>query len=178
MKKLFLIIFLSFSLLSSKPKSTFEIYGDVFQFMPFFAAGYALYIEDYEGLKYLTYGAGSAFLLALASKLSFVAISKKDKDLANISLRPDNSGYDGFPSGHTSFSFAGTGFLHKRYGPSFGVPAAMLSSLVGLSRIANKRHSSVQVLAGALLGFASGYFLTKELQINVDPEGIEVSILF
>ena len=53
--------------------------------------------------------------------------------------RPNGGGL-GFPSGHTSSAFSGAAFIHRRYGLKAGVPAYLLASFVGWSRVETKHH--------------------------------------
>lgn len=81
--------------------------------------------------------------------------------------RPDGSDYRSFPSGHTSLSFAAAGYLQKRYGWQWGLPATAVAALVGFSRVESKSHHWYDVVAGAALGEASAYFLTTAENPNV-----------
>ena len=74
--------------------------------------------------------------------------------------RPDGSGRDSFPSGHTSVSFAAAASLEKRYGWQAGIPAFAVASFVGLARVEAKKHYVGDVLAGAAIGSAAGWLLT------------------
>jgi len=49
--------------------------------------------------------------------------------------RPDGSGDDSFPSGHTARSFAAATTLWVRQGAAVGVPALALAGLVGVARV-------------------------------------------
>lgn len=171
MRRFFLIFGLIFCLQgaaqSLKAKDAFEIYGDVFQFLPLAAAGYALIEEDYAGLGYLALGFGSTMAVTYASKLSFAQIAKKHPSAAKISQRPNNGSFDGFPSGHTASAFSAAGFLQKRYGWRLGVPTAVLAALVGVSRVNAKRHTTTQVIVGAALGYGLSYFLANERDVAV-----------
>jgi membrane-associated phospholipid phosphatase len=81
--------------------------------------------------------------------------------------RPDGSDYQSFPSGHASLSFAAAGYLQKRYGWQWGLPATAVAAVVGLSRVESKSHHWYDVVAGAALGEASAYFLTSPRNPNV-----------
>ncbi len=67
-------------------------------------------------------------------------------------LRPDDSSFDAFPSGHTSTSACVAANLGRRFGPGVAIPAAALATITGLSRLHHNRHWLSDVLAGALLG--------------------------
>ena len=73
-------------------------------------------------------------------------------------LRPDNSGYNSFPSGHTAQAFAAATFLSEEYKSKFKwMPylAYGIASSVGVLRMANNKHYISDVLVGAGLGILS-----------------------
>ncbi len=73
-------------------------------------------------------------------------------------LRPDESAYNSFPSGHTAQAFAAATFLAEEYKdkikwmPYLGYGIA---SSVGILRMANNRHYISDVLVGAGIGILS-----------------------
>ena len=75
--------------------------------------------------------------------------------------RPDRSDDRSFPSGHTSVSFAAATTLEKRYGWRAGLPAFALATFVGAARVQADKHYVHDVLAGAVIGTASGFLLTS-----------------
>lgn len=173
-----LVVFLSLPL-QARQRGAFEIYGDIFQFLPLAAAVYTLTQKDYKGLSQLAIGSGTVLATSLSIKYTFVGISLSHPDWAKISKRPTSGLYDGFPSGHTSFAFSAAGFMQRRYGWEWGVPTTILAALVGISRITSKRHTTTQVIAGAILGYGVSYLvasrLDKNININVDIDGQEIS---
>lgn len=185
-RRTFIILFiLIFSPMNSlRSKDAFQIYGDIFQFLPLMVSMYPIAIQDWKGLGQLAIGTGSTLAVTYASKLSFVAISKNNPNLASISKRPDNTGFDGFPSGHTSSAFSAAGFMQRRYGWQWGVPTTILASLVGISRITSKRHSITQVIAGAIIGYGIGFIVSSQLaklnttiNIDIDTQTLENGII-
>jgi membrane-associated phospholipid phosphatase len=70
--------------------------------------------------------------------------------------RPDGSDQLSFPSGHTSTAFSLAAVANHHYGWKVGVPAYVLASGIGLSRIESNRHNLSDVLAGATLGLIVG----------------------
>ncbi len=92
-------------------KSGFEIYGDVMQILPFAMMAYSYAIDDMQGVKEQAIGAGATFLTTHAIKQGFVIVSRSDESNARISQRPNNGSFDGFPSGHTSFTFSFGGWI-------------------------------------------------------------------
>jgi len=81
--------------------------------------------------------------------------------------RPNGGDYS-FPSGHTSAAFTGAGFIEKRYGLKVGIPAYILASYVGWSRVYSNHHDYYDVLAGALLGIGSAYIFTKPFKNKIE----------
>lgn len=81
--------------------------------------------------------------------------------------RPDGSGDDSFPSGHTAFSFAAAASMQRRYGWEVGVPATLVATLVGFARVKADKHHWYDVVAGAAIGEASGVLLTRPFDDRV-----------
>lgn len=102
------------------------------------------------------------------------------------SRRPDGSDTKSFPSGHTSTSFAAAATLHNRYGWESGLPAYVVASFVGLSRVEAKRHRVGDVLVGAAIGTATGHLVTTKAnhRIHIFPwgdtksAGVDVTLRF
>lgn len=88
-------------------------------------------------------------------------------------LRPDGSDDKGFPSGHSSVAFAAAATLHNRHGWEAGLPAYLIASFVGLSRIEARKHRVGDVLVGAALGAGTGFLLTnrKNERVQIIPWG-------
>lgn len=143
-------------------KSGFEIYGDVMLTLPFVMMAYSYAIDDLQGVKEQAIGTGATLLTTYTIKQGFVIVSRSNESNARISQRPNNGSFDGFPSGHTSFAFSAAGFAQKRYGWKWGVPLSLIASSVGVSRVYAERHTTTQVIAGAILGFSLSYFLASK----------------
>lgn len=100
--------------------------------------------------------------------------------------RPDRSDDKSFPSGHTSVSFAAAASLEKRYGWEAGLPALLVASFVGVARVQADKHYIHDVLAGAVIGGASGFLLTShhDDRVRLTPwagsggGGIDVAMRF
>lgn len=164
MKRLYVILILCLGL--QKPLCAeakwFQTYGDVMQILPFAMMAYSYAIDDMQGVKEQALGAGVTFLSTGAIKQGFVILSRSDEEAAKISQRPNNGSYNGFPSGHTSFAFSSVGFAQKRYGWKWSVPLGILATGVGVSRVYAERHTTTQVIAGAILGFGISYLFASE----------------
>lgn len=73
-------------------------------------------------------------------------------------LRPDGSGFNSFPSGHTAMAFLGAEILYQEYkhlSPWYGIGGYLAASAVGAMRIYNNRHWLSDVVAGAGVGIVS-----------------------
>lgn len=105
--------------------------------------------KDYTGTKQLVFSG----LATVGSTYLLKATVRKE--------RPDGSNRFSFPSAHTAVAFSASTFLQRRYGWKLGVPAYLLSSYVGWSRIYARKHDIWDVSAGALLGTASSLLLTR-----------------
>lgn len=81
--------------------------------------------------------------------------------------RPDGSDNKSFPSGHTSISFAAAATLHNRYGWEAGLPAYIVASFVGYSRVEARKHRVGDVLVGAAIGTATGHLITRKANSRV-----------
>ena len=117
--------------------------------------------KDWEGLKQGVFAGATTLGVTYALKY----IVKKD--------RPDHSDNHSFPSMHTSVSFTAAAFIQRRYGWKWGLPAYVLSTYVGLSRVYGKKHDWWDVAAGAAIGAGSSYIFTrpfaKKHELTISP---------
>ncbi len=134
-------------------KTDMEVSGDVLQFaLPLTALTSTYYYQGndkphWQMLK--AYGASIIFTHSV-------------KHLIN-KRRPNGGNYS-FPSGHTTSAFSGAAFLHLRYGWKVGVPAFLLASYVGYTRIVARKHDKWDVLGGALVGIGGALLFVKPYQ--------------
>lgn len=112
--------------------------------------------DDREGAYQAVYSIGST-----------IAITQLGKALIDEE-RPDNSDNDSFPSGHTSNAFASATTLHRRYGWQIGFPAYAVATLTGVARERARKHHWYDVLAGAVIGTATGWFFTDAVNDKVE----------
>ena len=108
-----------------------------------------LIAKDWQGLKECALSAVSTVGVSYILKYSI----RKD--------RPDHSDYHSFPSNHSAVAFVNAGFLMRRYGWKFGVPAYALACYTAWGRTYAKRHDWWDVAAGAAIGTAAAYLFTK-----------------
>ena len=78
--------------------------------------------------------------------------------------RPSGACCSSFPSGHASKAFMGAGFIHKRYGTKYAVPAYIAASYVAYSRVYADQHYVKDVVAGAAIGILSSFYFTNQYQ--------------
>ena len=141
-------------------KSSLEKSGDILHLLlPVTALSASLVIEDdYQG----------SWQLIKTGVVSRVAVEgvkyAVDKD------RPDGSGDDSFPSGHTADSFSTATFIQQRYGWRWAIPAYIGAIFVGYSRVESDKHYVEDVLAGAAIGIISGLYFTEPYSgITISP---------
>lgn len=135
-----------------KGSQTLRLFGEAQLQVPimFSVYGYSLWTQD-EYLHDFTKSMISAHAL---SSIATVII----KGIADTK-RPDPDylgGHYGFPSYHTSSSFAIAASIESYYGWKLGLPAYALAGLVGWSRIDQREHDLSDVLFGAVLGCVIG----------------------
>lgn len=152
-----LFVFIDIQADSSVNKNI-EYSGDIIQvLLPITAYATTFYLDDEEGRNEFY----KSFFLTVGITHGLKFTIKKE--------RPNNKGNDSFPSGHTSASFQGATFIHKKYGLAYGIPAYIAASYVGWSRVKSEKHYIEDVLAGATIGILSTYYFTspyKNLHVN------------
>ncbi len=91
-----------------------------------------------------------------------------------------------FPSGHTTAAFAGADVFAEQY-PTWRVivPAYMMATAVGVSRLYANQHWASDVVGGALLGTAVAHTLRKRRHqadkgwnFTAGPQGLQISKKF
>ncbi|WP_281337091.1 phosphatase PAP2 family protein [Flavobacterium eburneipallidum] len=77
--------------------------------------------------------------------------------------RPDQSDNLSFPSGHTTVAFTNASLLYYEYKDSnlwYASSGFLFATATGILRIANNKHYTSDVLAGAGIGLASGLIVS------------------
>jgi len=103
-------------------------------------------------------------LVLLTSYLLMISIVSSLKNTTKIE-RPDKTGKNSFPSGHTANAFVGAEFLWQEYKEQsiwYGIAGYTIASGTGAFRIINNRHWLTDVTMGAGIGILStklGYWL-------------------
>jgi membrane-associated phospholipid phosphatase len=111
--------------------------------------------KDWDGLQQAAYSIGSGAAVALVGKTLI------------DSERPDESDDDSFPSGHTTNAFSSATTLHRRYGWKTGLPAYAIATITGVARERARKHHWYDVVAGAVIGTASGWYFTEAFNDQV-----------
>ncbi|QDF68614.1 phosphatase PAP2 family protein [Shewanella sp. SNU WT4] len=140
--------------------SSLETSGDIVHLaLPVSALAATVFYEEGDaGMWQLAKAAVSARLITEGLKLAV------DKE------RPDGSGNDSFPSGHTTDSFMAATFIQQRYGWQYGAPAYVAATFVAYSRVESDKHYVGDVLAGAAIGALAGWYFTDPYEnINITP---------
>ena len=152
--KIILAIFFSIfvNVVHAQDKSKTEKAGDIIQVLiPATAYATTFVLDDNEGRNqfYKSFFTNLGITYALK-----YAVNKP---------RQENNGDYSFPSGHTSASFQGATFIHKRYGLKYSIPAYIGATFVGWSRVEGEsdKHDFTDVAAGALIGVLSSYYFTS-----------------
>ncbi|WP_231425948.1 MULTISPECIES: phosphatase PAP2 family protein [Pedobacter] len=92
-------------------------------------------------------------------------------------LRPDGSGYNSFPSGHTASAFAAAEFLYQEFkykSPWIGYAGYFVATATGTLRMYNNKHWFSDVVAGAGFGIAStklGYLVYPQIKKLINGRG-------
>lgn len=108
-----------------------------------------------------------------------VGRSRPEEDEGSTSFHLFAGGANGrqsFPSGHTTFAFALAAVASERV-PGLGWAAYPLAGLVGLSRIHDDQHWASDVVAGAALGTATGWWVVKQGRNREERGGVSLALL-
>jgi membrane-associated phospholipid phosphatase len=111
---------------------------------------YSLWSQD-EELHDVSGSLLSAFTITSVTTTVIKFVANTDRPSTDW-----NDGHYGFPSYHTSSSFAIAAVLDEYYGPAAGLPAYALAGLIGFSRVDEQDHDLSDVFFGSVLGFVIG----------------------
>ena len=90
----------------------------------------------------------------MSASLYASAVTDVIKPIANE--RRPSGGSDSFPSGHAASAFAFASYVAMEHPLYYGIPAYVMASFVGYSRIASNFHYPHDVVEGATLGISYG----------------------
>jgi len=101
----------------------------------------------------------SAYALSVTSVLKYTIREPRPDD-----IQEKNS----FPSGHSASAFSFSGYVAAEHGWGWGSAALLLSTFVAFSRINDNRHYLHDVIAGATIGWAYGWGISRLEKKNSD----------
>jgi membrane-associated phospholipid phosphatase len=143
------------------------------------AAVYALNLAGVEG-KHNLFDATMLY----ATSAAIMGVSTHFVKQGVGRLRPNNDGYNSFPSGHTASAFMAAEFLHQEYkdtNPLISYAGYIVATATGTLRIYNNKHWFSDVVAGAGFGLAStkiSYLIYPYIKSIFNPKGMsQVSIM-
>lgn len=125
---------------------------DYLQFAPA-AAVYALNLSGVKG-KHNLFDASMLYVTSAA----IMGVSTHFVKQGVGRMRPNLSGSNSFPSGHTASAFMAAEFLHQEYkdvNPWIGYAGYFVATATGTLRMYNNKHWFSDVVAGAGFGIAS-----------------------
>lgn len=125
---------------------------DYLQFAPA-AAVYALNLSGIKG-KHNLFDASMLYVTSAA----IMGVSTHFVKQGVGRMRPNLSGSNSFPSGHTASAFMAAEFLHQEYkdiNPWIGYAGYLVATATGTLRMYNNKHWFSDVVAGAGFGIAS-----------------------
>lgn len=91
----------------------------------------------------------------VATSYATLAILTNVPKLCIDEKRPEFTGRNSFPSGHTAIAFMGAELVRLEYGGWYGAGAYAIATCVGFMRMYNGRHWFHDVIAGAGVGILS-----------------------
>lgn len=103
--------------------------------------------------------------IILATSYLLLGLTVNSLKKATKVERPDGSGFNSFPSGHTATAFMGAELLYQEYKDKsvwYGISGYAIAAGTGAFRMYNNRHWLSDVVAGAGIGILSakaGYWL-------------------
>ena len=123
---------------------------------PAIAIAGALYFDALARNDSVNYEKATTMINALAVN-GMVTLALK----GIVRTRSPNGDPFGWPSGHTSSSFAFATVAYEQYGPWVGIPLYAFASYVGYERIDARNHDFSDVISGAILGTVIGHVISQ-----------------
>lgn len=116
----------------------------------------SIFVLDFVGISGKNKLKDKAIIASTAYLIMGVSVASIKK-ISHIQ-RPDGSGYNSFPSGHTATSFMGAELLFQEYKDVsywYGISGYIVAAGTGAFRMINNRHWLSDVVAGAGIGILS-----------------------
>jgi membrane-associated phospholipid phosphatase len=115
----------------------------------------------------------------IISNFMVAGISYISKTVAH-DLRPDGSANNSFPSGHTATAFNNATLLFLEYKDSniwYASSGYLFAATTGVLRMANNRHWSGDVVAGAGIGIVIGTVVNYWNPFNFDKKNKQIGLI-
>lgn len=125
---------------------------DYIEFAPLFA----MYGLDMAGIKSKNKVGDQTAMVLMTTVITTVVITTLKHQAHR--LRPDGSGYNSFPSGHTATVFAAAELFNQEFkgqSPWYGYAGYTIATATGILRMYNNKHWLSDVVAGAGFGILS-----------------------
>lgn len=120
-----------------------------------------IYLGKYFGFKPKNDFQHQTINIVLANAINGIAVYALKNGVG--AERPDKSDNLSFPSGHTAIAFTNASLLYYEYKDSnvwYASSGFLFATATGALRIANNKHYTSDVLAGAGIGLASGLIVS------------------
>lgn len=145
---IFVLLAISFHGDASTSQKSLKLGGDFFEIaIPLTAFSSTVWLKDGEGSQEFLKGIVATGATTYGLKWM-------------VNTKRPNHTHHSFPSGHAAIAFFGSGFIHKRYGWQYAIPAYAAASFVAYSRVKTKEHWIEDVIAGAAIGLLYSYLFT------------------
>lgn len=148
-----------------------------FKILPVYSFGATVYNSDWN--KWYDYDWNGLKQLIVVNLIKSTVVDGIKENV--FEMRPNGSGGDSFPSGHTANAFAQAAFIHRRYGIKQAIVPYVLATFVGFSRVEARMHYTHDVLAGAAIGFLSAWIFAdekKQVVVSADTESVGLRFNF
>jgi membrane-associated phospholipid phosphatase len=130
-----------------------------------YVPGLAVYALNAAGIKGKNNFRDRTMIYLLSNVMMGITV-QSIKKITKVQ-RPDGSGTNAFPSGHTATAFAGAQFLEQEYkdiSPWYGIAGYAAATTTGILRMYNNKHWFRDVVAGAGFGI-----LSTEVAYKLEP---------
>ncbi|WP_310560875.1 phosphatase PAP2 family protein [Flavobacterium sp.] len=137
-----------------------DFHTSVDDFIPFVPVA-QIYFGKTFGFKPMNDFQHQTINIVLANAINGIAVYAMKNAVG--AERPDQSDNLSFPSGHTAMAFTNASLLYYEYKDSnlwYASSGFLFATATGILRIANNKHYTSDVLAGAGIGLASGLIVS------------------
>ena len=146
-----------------------------------FAPSTAVFVLDIAGVKAKNNLRDRIFVMTASHLIMGTTVSTMKAKINK--LRPNGTGMESFPSGHTATVFTSAHVLFREYkdvSPWIGVAGYTTATVTGVLRMVNKRHWFSDVITGAGIGILSaelGYVMLPVFQKLFDGTKMQNNLI-